>query len=390
MKYRYFDYAAATPMSTAVKTAMEPYFCDDFYNPSALYQPARELRQRIDQARSSVARQLGVNASGVYFTAGVTEANNLMLQGVAQAYPGSTMIVSAIEHESVAEPAQLLQERGLAEVRTAPVDAQGRIKLAELMAMIDETTVLISALLVNNETGVIQDTAALGQLRDKVEAQRADAGSERPLIIHSDVAQAPGVMPLKLNRLGLDAVSLSAAKMYGPKQSAALALARPLKLTPLIVGGTQERGVRAGTENVANIIGFEAALSETAGQRSQHVQQLQQLQQQFESELRQQFPEVVVHSEKAKRAPHLSSVVIPGVSDGERLVMELAERGFLAATGSACTAGSGQPSAIIGALGASQAEAAATLRVSFGRMTEESDVTQLVEALDAVIHKGLV
>jgi len=390
MNYRYFDYAAATPMSPVVQAVMQPFYSEQFHNPSALYQPARQLRQRIDRARGSIAKRLGVNASGVYFTAGVTEANNLMLQGVAQAYPQSTIIVSAIEHESVVEPAQLLQERGLATVKIAPVDAQGRLKFDELEVMIDDSTVLVSVLLVNNETGVIQDTARLGQLRDQVEAKRAETGNQRPLIIHSDVAQAPGVMALKLNRLGLDAVSLSAAKIYGPKQSAALVLARPLQLAPLIAGGTQERGLRAGTENVAGIIGLEAALAETASQRSSHSQQLQQFQAQFESELTQRFPEVIIHSDGAKRAPHLSSVVIPGVSDGERLVMELAQRGFLVATGSACTAESGQPSAIIRAMGASQAEAAATLRVSFGRMTTAEDISQLVESLDEIVQEGLV
>jgi len=185
-------------------------------------------------------------------------------------------------------------------------------------------------------------------------------------------------------------VSISAAKIYGPKQSAALLAARPLELSPLIAGGTQERGVRAGTENVASIVGLEAALNKTAAVRSEQVESLKALQSAFESALVQHFPDTIIHSQAAPRAPHISNVVIPDVNDGERLVMELDQRGFLAATGSACTAGDGKPSSIITAMTGDDIQAAASLRVSFGRHTSEADTKGLVAALRDIVDEGLV
>src|SRR5579862_3657095 len=251
MKPIYLDYAAATPMDAEVIKAMQPYFADKFYNPSATYLAGRGVRKDVESARQSVAIQLGARPAEVIFTAGATEANNLAIQGIMREYPESEVLVSAIEHESVLEPARLFK------VKEIPVTPQGIVDLQKLEKLITPKTVLVSVMLVNNELGTVQPISEIAKILNKSSILRKNGW---PLYLHTDGAQAGNYLDLHVSRLGVDLMSINSGKIYGPKQSGVLYVKAGTRLRPLIVGGGQEFGLRSGTENVAAAIGLAKAL----------------------------------------------------------------------------------------------------------------------------------
>lgn len=371
MKSIYMDYAAATPIDSEVLRAMKPFFSQKFHNPSSVYLPGRAAGRALEDARQLIAKNLGAKMAEVIFTAGATEANNLAIQGVMRAFPEGEVLVSAIEHESVLEPA------GLFNHRVIPVDKKGRVDLPKLERMISDKTVLVSVGLVNNEIGTVQPLSEISKLLNKLSNLRRPKGL--PLYLHSDAAQAPNYLDLHVSRLGVDLLSLNGGKIYGPKQSGALYIKAGTQLQPLILGGGQESGLRSGTENVAGAIGLATALQLSAKARETESKRVSDLRLLFINGL-ENIPKTIVNGSPKHYAPHIVSVTFGGV-DNERLMMKLDEHGVQVATGSACSASSDQPSHVLSAIGLSDGAARSTLRFSFGRQTTKTNIQQTLNIL---------
>ena len=369
----YLDYAAATPLDERVLKAMQPYFSDNFYNPSATYLAGRAVRTDLETARSQIARLLGTRPAEIIFTAGATEANNLAIAGPMRRFPDSELLVSAIEHESVLVPAKKFA------AQIIPVTKQGYVDLAKLLLLINDKTVLVSVMLVNNELGTIQTLREIITQIAKVRQARLKSGNKLPLYLHTDAAQAGNWLDLHVSHLGIDLMTISGAKIYGPKQTGALFIKAGVQLEPLIAGGAQEFGLRAGTENVAGWVGLAAALEIAQTARGKCSKQTTQLRQLFVDELNKALPRVVINGGKLT-APHILSVSFPGV-DNERLMMQLDEAGVQAAVGSACSASNNEPSHVLKAIGLSDAHARSTLRFSLGRPTTAVEIRQTVKLL---------
>ncbi len=374
----YFDYAAATPMDPAVFAAMQPYFTDIFYNPSATYWPAQGVKKDIQAARARVANWLGAKPTEIIFTAGGTEANNLAIHGVLRQFPEGNIIASAIEHESVLQPAAQYNHK------EAPVTSAGSVDVEKLQALIDDQTVLVSVMYANNEVGSMQPIRQLAQIVEKVRRERRKTGNNMPIYLHTDACQAAAYLDLHTARLGVDMLTLNAGKIYGPKQCGALFVASHVRLQPDIVGGGQERNLRSGTENVAGIMGFAAALDLVQNRRHEEGARLQKLQQIFFEALEKAIPAVVVNGTQKTRLPNNVHITVPG-QDNERLLIALDEAGILCAAGSACSASNEEPSHVLRAMGVSDEAAQASLRFTMGHFTDETAVRTAVTELARLI-----
>ena len=370
----YLDHAAATPMDDAVLEAMQPFFKQAFYNPSASYLAAQGVRRELEAARSSVAAQLGTRASEIIFTAGGTESDNLAISGVMRQFPDAKVVVSAVEHDAVLEPAKQFQ------CVISPVTPQGVVDLTALEANIDDQTVLVSVMFANNEVGAIQPIRQIALLLERLRTARRQAGNSLPLYLHTDACQAANYLDLHVSRLGVDLMTLNGGKMYGPKQSGVLFVSSKLRLTPLILGGGQERGLRSGTENVAAAAGFARALELAQAQRHDEVKRLGELQALTFRMIAERLPKAVINGSLKHRLPNNIHVTLPG-EDNERLLMELDERAILAAAGSACSASDDEPSHVLGAMGLNNTEAQSSLRITMGRSTTEADIRAIIDAL---------
>jgi cysteine desulfurase len=371
----YLDYAAATPVDPAVVKAMRPYLSDNFYNPSATYSAALEVKKAVSEARSKVAHWLGARSSEVIFTAGGTEANNLTIHGVMRQFPKGNIVVSTLEHESVLAPARSY------DCREAAVQPDGRLDLADLRQKINDQTVLVSIMYANNEIGTVQPVREVAKLIDEIRRQRGTGAM--PLYLHTDACQAANYLDLHVARLGVDMMTINGGKIYGPKQSGALYVKAGLKLKPLIDGGGQERGLRSGTENVASIIGLAKALDLVQTSRHQEAKRLQDLQQLFFKLVEEQITTAQINGSKKYRLPNNVHLTIPG-QDNERLLIQLDEVGIMAAAGSACSASSEEPSHVLRALGLSDAEAQASLRLTMGHTTTEDKIRRCLQVLNEI------
>lgn len=366
----YLDHAAATPVDPAVLRAMQPFFTDDFYNPSATYTPALEVRKGLEAARAGVAHWLGSRPSEVIFTAGGTEANNLAIHGVMRQFPKANIVVSSIEHESVLEPASNY------ECRQVAVQPDGRLDLDDLAKKIDQDTVLVSIMYANNEIGTVQPIRQIAKIIVAKRAERQD----RPLYFHTDACQAANYLDLHVARLGVDLLTINGGKIYGPKQSGALYVKAGTTLQPLIQGGGQERGLRSGTENVAAAVGLAVALESVQSGRHQETKRLQTLQQEFFKLIETKIPQAIINGSCKWRLPNNVHLTLSG-RDNERLLIQLETAGILAAAGSACSASNEEASHVLRALGVSDDDARASLRLTMGRPTTKSAVEKTVKTL---------
>src|SRR5688572_11424443 len=370
----YLDYAAATPLDERVLDAMQPYFTEQFYNPSATYLPAVAVRKDVDEARARLAHWLGARSTEIIFTAGGTEANNLAVRGIMDQFPDGNLVVSAIEHESVLGPAHQYK------VREAAVTPDGLVDVPQLITLVDDKTVLVSVMYANNEVGTIQPVHRIAVELQKIREARKKDGNTLPLYFHTDAAQASNYLDLHTARLGVDLMTINGGKMYGPKASGALFVGRQVELKPQVYGGGQERGLRSGTENVAGNIGLSYALDVAQARRHEEAERLVVLQKLFVEVLQEKLPSVVINGSLAHRLPNNVHITIPG-SDNERLLVQLEEAGILAAAGSACSASNEEPSHVLRAMGVSDADARASLRFTMGRQTTEADVRKTVGVL---------
>jgi cysteine desulfurase len=351
---------------------MQPWLAGMHGNPSSVHRPGRAAHDALESARAQVAALVDAQPAQVVFTGGGTEADNLALKGVCAGRPDGKLLVGAVEHSAVLGPAEALAEAGW-EVRRIPVDSEGRYDLKALDALLAADSVkLVSAMLANNETGVLQDVAAI--------AKRVHAAGA---LLHCDAVQAAGKTPVEFPALGADLMTLSAHKLNGPRGVGALVMDRRVDLKPLIHGGGQEQGLRGGTENLAGIVGFgkaAALANEELKARTAHSQELRDA---LEAEVR-KLPGVRVFSGGAERLPNTLQFGIEGL-DGEWLVMELDKRGIAVSSGSACHSGSGEPSHVLTAMGLEPAIAKGALRISFGLGNTGSDVSAVAKALHEIM-----
>lgn len=371
---KYFDYSAATPICKEAFHAMEGYLSGKFYNPSAMYTVARDVRRDIEDARHTVAQCIGARPGEIIFTAGGTEANNLAIHGIMALYPDKKMLISAVEHEAVIEPSSKYSSDVI------KVDPKGEVLIDDLLKKIDDNIVLVSVMYANNEIGTIQPIKEVAEEIKKINRSRKERGLKTPLYFHTDACQAASHLDIHVSRLGVDLMTINGGKIYGPKQTGALYVRAGIKLEPYVYGGGQEKGLRSGTENTAGIIGFASALKVARNKSASEKKRLEKLRDTCIKNLKKVLPEVVIFGHLKRRLPHNVSFAIPGI-DNERLMMLLDEKGFQVATGSACQAASAEPSHVLRALGVDDNIARSSIRLSFGRETTEDDANQLIEAI---------
>ena len=358
----YLDHHATTPCATAVVDAMAPWWHEQFANPSSrLYRPALEASAAVEHARSQVGQALGMAEEAVVFTSGATEANNLALRGAVEAARDSgqrreALVTLATEHRAVLDPLGALARRG-APLTVLPVEPDGLVDLERLEAALGDDTLLLSVMAANNEIGVLQPLAPIAALC-----------RQKGVLLHCDAAQAVGHIPLNMAELGVDLLTLSAHKFYGPKGIGALLIRQGVAIAPQQLGGGQERGLRAGTLPVPLIIGLAAALRLALADREERAARLGALRDQLWGRL-QLLGGVRRNGSASQVLPHNLNVCISGV-DGTRLHQQL-RRELAVSSGSACSQGS--PSHVLAALGLSRQEAAASIRFGLGRGTEERD-----------------
>lgn len=374
----YLDYAAATPVDPVVLEKMYPYFSDKFYNPSAIYLNSQAVAKDINDARKQVACRLGSKPTEIIFTSGGTEANNLAIHGIMQSFPDANLIVSAIEHESVLEPARQFQNQIL------NVDNNGIIKFEEIEQQINDQTVLVSIMYANNEIGSVQPLRKISKIINKIRQNRLENNITLPLYFHTDAAQATAYLDLQVSGLGVDLMTVNGGKVYGPKQSGALFVKSGVKIKPQILGGGQELGYRSGTENVPSIIGFATALDLVQERRIAESRRLKTLQTDFISKILSSVKNVTINGSLKNRLPNNIHLTFAGV-DNETLVMQLDELGIRVATGSACAAASSEPSHVLKAINLSDKEARSSVRITIGRHTVQSDLDKTVSVLVSLI-----
>lgn len=371
----YFDYAAATPILPDVLIAMQPFLTDKFYNPSALYLKARENRLALESARQTLAGSIGAKPVEIIFTAGGTEANNLAIRGFMDSNPGTNLIVSPIEHESVLQPA------GLYDYKILPVDSKGVVRLDKLSSIIDDQTSLISVMYANNEIGSLQPISQIAHTVKEINADRQKRKVALRLRLHSDACQAMNYLDMQTARLGMDMTTLNSGKIYGPKQTGALFVKAGLRLKPLILGGGQEWSMRSGTQNLANIIGFAKAVEIIRSNWRDEQLRLSQIRDEFFRYIKNNCPKAEIKGPiGSKRLANNISLTMPG-QDNERLLMILDENGFEVATGSACSASNDEPSHVLKAIGLNKNQVFGTLRISLGRFTTKKSVLKMAEII---------
>ncbi len=376
----YLDYAAATPVAPEVKQAMAKYLDEDFYNPSATYLAAQEVKKDFADARKIVAHWLGAKPAEIVFTAGATESDNLAIQGVMDKFPNANVVISAVEHEAVIEASAKYASK------LAPVDAQGRLIMSKLSEIIDDKTALVSVIYANNEIGTIQPLAKVAKLITEVRSDRSRRNVLQPIYLHTDAVQATNYLDLHVSKLGVDLLTLSAAKIYGPKQVGCLYIKSGTEIEPLIYGGGQERSLRGGTENVAGVIGFAKALDLVQNKRREEARRVNELRNRLKDYLTGNVSDAQVVGTMKKRLPNNLSIHFPGI-DGERLVMELDERGVMTATGAACDASSDEPSHVLKALEFSDVAANSSIRISLGQATTKKDIDSAAKTIVDVVNR---
>ncbi|MBI2798596.1 cysteine desulfurase [Candidatus Saccharibacteria bacterium] len=370
MKRVYLDYAAATPLDNEVGKVMVKT-ARSFANPSASYSSARTAKEILRLARKSVAMFLGANSTEIIFISGATEANNLAILGYARAHkaPKARIISIATEHASVYEPLLQLEREGF-EVVWCPVDESGQVKQAELKKLINSKTILITISAVNSEFGTVQPIAEICRL-----AKQAN----KNVVIHTDASAATN-LNLQVNRLGVDLLTLSGAKVYGPKSAGVLYVRRGTKLEPTAFGGAQQRGLRPGSEDVVAAAGMAKALELASQHRKVDNLKFQALYLKLISFVQKNYPKAIINGHKKSRVFWCVSICFAGIN-GEDLVASLDAAGLEVATGAACEASNDRPSRALMTLGLNSGQAQGSLRVSFGRSTSGDDVDRFLAAL---------
>lgn len=384
----YLDYAATTPVDPEVFEAMKPFFAERFGNPSSLHNFGRGALCAVDRARSSVAAYVRCDERRIIFTSSATESNNLALRGLAAGLgvsSGGHIVSTAIEHESVLEPLNDLEQQGFEVTRIAP-GKDGIIRVDDMEQALKPHTFLVSCMWVNNEIGTVQPVKKLGERLVALNNERVRRG-ERRIFFHCDAVQAPPYMPVVVGEMNVDFLTLSAHKIFGPKGVAVLYAKERKFLKPLLWGGGQEQGLRSSTLNVPGIVGMGAAvelLQKEAYQKN--IEKMRRLRDELWGYLQQNLSGVSLNGSGQKRVPGNLNIHIEGV-EAQRLLTILDQAGIALSGGSACSAGSLEPSHVLLAMGLSKEQALSSVRISLGAQTREKDVKKTARLLVQTVDK---
>jgi len=395
MKQIYLDHAATTYLDPRVKRAMEPFWDQEFGNPSSFHSVGKHAKEAVDAARGQIAKILGCRESEIIFTMGGTESDNLAIFGVTKALEksGKHIITSKIEHPAVwhsceklekegnAERSQNHAERGGWKVSYIKVDRQGIIDLKELTAAITPETVLVSVMYANNEIGTVEPIQEIAKI---IRQKREEFGTKTPYF-HTDACQAAGALPMNVAKLGVDLLTFNGSKIYGPKGIGALYVKTGTPLTPILSGGGQERGFRSGTENVPAIVGLGAALKITEEEKEKENARLIKLRDYLIKNLL-KIPKTILNGHPELRLPNNVNISFMDI-EGEAMVLYLDSYGIYAATGSACQSATLEPSHVIRAIGLPYEAAHGSLRLSLGRRTTKADLDYLLKVLPGIVEK---
>jgi len=376
MKRIYLDYAATTPTHPEVVKAMLPHFADAFGNPSAIHSYGQEAKEAVEEARGKVADLIGARDEEIVFTSGGTEADNSAIKGVVHANQsrGNHIITSAVEHHAVIETCRFLERRGFSATYLS-VDEYGLVTPDEVKKAITKKTILISIMHANNEIGTIEPIAEIGRVAKEAE-----------VLFHTDAVQTTGHIPLDVDELGADLLSMSAHKLYGPKGVGALYVRKGTKLVPFMHGGGQEKNRRASTENVPGIVGFGKATELAQQEMNEEAERLASLRDQLIEGVMERIDHVRLNGHPTKRLPNNVNVSVDFV-EGESMLLNLDLDGICASTGSACSSSSLEPSHVLLAMGLSHEQAHGSLRFTLGKWTTKEEIARVLEVLPQVVGK---
>jgi len=374
----YLDYAATTPLDPRVLEAMLPYMTEHFGNPNSIHSFGREARRAVDEAREKIAQLLNCQPGEIVFTSGGTESDNLALRSVAEAYrhKGNHIVTTAIEHHAVLRTCKALEDKGFS-VTYLPVDEHGLVFPEQVAEAVNERTILVSVMHANNEIGTIEPIA---------EIVKAVKEKHPDILVHTDAVQTVGHIPVDIQELGVDLLSFSAHKFYGPKGVGGLFVRKGVRLVPQITGGGQERNRRSGTENVAAIVGMARALELAVEEMPIELPRLQALRNELIAGVLDSIPCSRLNGHPTLRLPHNANFSFRGI-EGESLLLQLDLNGIAASSGSACSSGSLEPSHVLLALSLDYELAIGSLRITLGRFTAREHILRLLDLLQVLIEK---
>lgn len=380
----YFDHSATTPVDPEVLKAMDPYFVQIFGNASSVHGFGQVAIQAVDQAREKVADFLSCKINEVIFTSGATESDNIVIQGLVKS--GDHIITSVIEHPAILEPCREMEKRGV-EVTYLKVDHNGLISVAEVKKAIKNNTRLVSIMYVNNEVGTIQPIAEIGKLL-KEENQERQGSKLSKIYFHTDAVQAANFCPMNVDLLGVDLISLSGHKIYGPKGIGVLYRRAGTPVKPIQFGGHQEVGLRPGTLNVPGIVGFGEAIELLLDEKRVKLEMaaIKQLRDKLFAGITKTIPKAQINGDLVNRTPHNAHFSFYGV-EGESMLLLLDQEGIAVSTGSACSSGSLEPSHVLMALGMDPLLAHGSLRITLGKHNTEEEIDHLLKVLPPIVEK---
>ena len=376
MKRVYFDHSATTPMDSEVAKVMLEYMTEKFGNPGSIHYFGREALKAVNEARENIAALIGASAKEIFITSGGTESDNLALKGVAFANrkKGNHIITTTIEHHAVLHACEYLEKHGFT-VTYLPVDENAMVRVEDVKNAITDQTILISVMFANNEVGTIQPIKEIGQL-----------AKEKGIYFHTDAVQAAGNYPIDVNECNIDLLSISGHKLYGPKGIGVIYIRKGVKIESLQQGGSQERKMRAGTENVPGIVGLGLAAKQAKQEMDQRIAHVQGLRDKLIKGIQEKIPDIKLNGHPEKRLPgnvNFSFLYI----EGESLLLNLDMKGIAGSSGSACTSGSLDPSHVLLAMGMNHETAHGSLRLSLGRGNTEADIDYCLEVLPQIVEK---
>lgn len=376
MRQVYLDYSATTPVKKEVLDAMIPYFTEKFGNPSSLYAIGLSAKSELAEARERVAKLMGADGREIYFTSCGTEADNWAVIGAAKAKKakGNHIITTKVEHHALLHTCEYLEKEGY-EVTYLDVDSKGLINLDDLEKAITDQTILISIMFANNEIGTIQPIREVAQIARK-----------HNILFHTDAVQAFGNVSIDVHELGIDMMSVSAHKIYGPKGVGALYIRKGVLIPNLLHGGAQENKRRAGTENMAGIMGFAKAVELAQANLEAHIQQVTELRNYFAKGLLNQLEDIEVNGDMEKRLPGNLNVVF-NYAEGEALLLYMDAKGIAASTGSACSSASFTPSHVLRAIGLPLEKVYSSIRFTVGDFTTKEDIDYAIESIVEIVNK---